>query len=72
MPKIRRDLSGRDIETILRRNNFEFVRQKGSHKFFKHKEDEKRYAAVPQKPDIPVGTVTSIKTTSQKPREEFC
>ena len=66
-------LSSRDVEKTLRRNGFEFLRQRGSHRqFVGIIESRKRYVTVPaNKKEIPKGTLASIIRQSGLPRKEF-
>ena len=57
MPKLPRDLSGRQVGKALERLGFEFVHQRGSH--LRYRKGSRR-TTVPDYSSLPVGIVKSI------------
>ena len=67
MPKL---FSSKEVEYVLKRLEFRFITQKGSHGKFKNKEG--RIAILPMnKKEIPQGTLRSILRQSGINYEEF-
>jgi predicted RNA binding protein YcfA (HicA-like mRNA interferase family) len=66
-------LSSGDVENILRKNGFKFLRQRGSHRQFVGViEDRKRYVTVPaNRKEIAKGTLASIIRQSGLGRKKF-
>ena len=64
-------LSAREVIRILRKMGFEEIRQKGSHKYFKHSDG--RATVVPVHPgrDIGRGLLKKIINEIEVDREEF-
>ena len=64
-------LSAREVIRILRKMGFEEIRQKGSHKYFRHPDG--RTTVVPVHPgrDIGKGLLKRIMNEVQVDREEF-
>ena len=64
-------LSAREVIRILRKMGFEEIRQKGSHKYFRHPDG--RTTVVPVHPgrDIGRGLLKRIMNEVQVDREEF-
>jgi len=64
-------LSAREVIRILRKMGFEEIRQKGSHKYFRHLDG--RTTVVPVHPgrDIGKGLLRRIMNEVQVDREEF-
>lgn len=65
-------LTARQIESILRRNGFMCVSQKGSHRKWRHPE-RRRQVIVPEHGNrpLPIGTLKSIMTGADLPPEEW-
>jgi len=59
MPKLR-TLSATEVARIFRKNNFVFILQTGSHLIFSPQMPGSDTATVPNKREIPVGTLKSI------------
>jgi len=59
------------IIKFIEKNGFEFSRQKGSHKFFKHKDG--RTATIPyhKREDIPRGLLSKILRDTEIDKDEF-
>lgn len=69
--KIRR-MNARQLETILRRNGFELVSQKGSHRKWRHA-GRRSQVVVPDHGgrELPLGTLRSILQASMIPEGEW-
>ena len=63
----------RRIIRRLEKNGFIFIHQKGSHRYYLKKKDNKQFlTSVPMHPgDLPVGTIAAIIRQSGLKREEF-
>ncbi|MXV81519.1 MAG: addiction module toxin, HicA family [Chloroflexi bacterium] len=67
-----RNLSGRQVATILRRHGFIDVRQKGSHLQMRGVVEGRRViVTVPQHRRVKIGTLLAIVKRSGIPRSEF-
>ncbi len=61
MPKLR-PLSAAEVTRLLKKNGFVFVRRTGSHLIYRHERagGDSATVPVPNKREIPVGTLKSI------------
>jgi predicted RNA binding protein YcfA (HicA-like mRNA interferase family) len=64
-----RVLSGREVGAILEANGFVFVRQRGSHKIYRHEGGVS--VPVPDHRELAKGTLSDIIRQSLLPRELF-
>ena len=69
MIRTTRMLSSQEIISILIRNNFVFVSQRGIHK--KYKKDERIVIVPDPRKEIPIGTLFSIIRQSGLDKKEF-
>lgn len=64
-------LSAREIIRILRKMGFEEIRQKGSHKYFRHPDGRSTVVPVHPGRDVGRGLLKRIMNEVQVDREEF-
>jgi predicted RNA binding protein YcfA (HicA-like mRNA interferase family) len=72
MPGRLRRLTASEVETLLRRHGFVLVRQRGSHRKWRHLE-RKLQVIVPMHSGrpLPIGTLTHILKGAEIPEEEW-
>jgi predicted RNA binding protein YcfA (HicA-like mRNA interferase family) len=71
LPKLRR-LSGKEVCSILSKNGFQMVRQRGSHILMqKQLEDTTITIPIPYHKELRIGTLQSIIRQSGLPRSAF-
>ena len=61
MPKIPRDLSGRDLSKLLKKYGYKIVRETGSHiRLTSHLKGEEHKITIPDHKPIKIGTLNNI------------
>jgi predicted RNA binding protein YcfA (HicA-like mRNA interferase family) len=62
MPRLPRDLSGRDLARALRRYGYEVTRETGSHLRLTTQQGGEHHVTIPDHPSLRVGTLAGILT----------
>ena len=61
MPKIPRDISGRDLADLLKKFGYKITRQAGSHiRLTSFKKDEAHHITIPNHTPLKIGTLSQI------------
>ncbi|MDO8656922.1 MAG: type II toxin-antitoxin system HicA family toxin [Nanoarchaeota archaeon] len=64
-------LSSKEVCKFLEKEGFEFIRQKGSHRFYRHSDGRTTVVPVHTNRDIKRGLLKGILDEIQMSREEF-
>ena len=64
-------LSAKELCKFLEKNGFEFIRQKGSHRFYRHSDGRTTVVPIHSGRDIKRGLLKGILNEIRMSREEF-
>lgn len=64
-------LSSKELSKFLEKEGFEFIRQKGSHRFYRHKDGRTTIVPIHTNKDISRGLLRGILKEIKMDRKEF-